>query len=255
MIIKPELLRKIRHYFGLNIYEAKVWTALLSKGVASAGEIAEISDVPRSRTYDVLESLAKQGFVIEKLDKPLKYIAVHPSSVIERLKNNASCEVDEKMKALNGLKDTSEYTELEILYKQGIEPINIPELSGAVKGRGNFDAQIRDMIGKAKEHVVLVTTVSALRKESKFLKPLFDKLQGKGVDIKVAVNAKPEDIEGLAEYKKLIRPTNLNARLCIVDNKQTIFALSDKHEEETGIWINSPFFTSALKQLFDNSHK
>ena len=66
MIIKPELVRRIKEYFNLNIYETKVWLALLSKGVASAGEVAEISGVPRSRTYDVLESLEKRGFAITK---------------------------------------------------------------------------------------------------------------------------------------------------------------------------------------------
>jgi len=52
MIIKQELVSQIRDHFGLNIYETKVWLALLGKGIASAGEIAEISGVPRSRTYD-----------------------------------------------------------------------------------------------------------------------------------------------------------------------------------------------------------
>jgi sugar-specific transcriptional regulator TrmB len=50
MIIKPELVKKIKDYFGLNIYETKVWMALLGKGIASAGEMAEQSGVPRSRT-------------------------------------------------------------------------------------------------------------------------------------------------------------------------------------------------------------
>ena len=54
MILKSELIKKIKGYFDLNIYETKVWLALLQKGISSAGEIAEISGVPRSRTYDVL---------------------------------------------------------------------------------------------------------------------------------------------------------------------------------------------------------
>ena len=67
MIANSELIKKIREHFSLNIYETKVWVALLGKGIATAGEIAEISSVPRSRTYDVLESLEKRGFAIEKL--------------------------------------------------------------------------------------------------------------------------------------------------------------------------------------------
>ena len=60
MLVKQELVNKIKDYFDLNVYETKVWLALLGKGVASAGEIASISGVPRSRTYDVLEGLEKR---------------------------------------------------------------------------------------------------------------------------------------------------------------------------------------------------
>lgn len=255
MIIKPELLKKIRHYFGVNIYEAKVWMALLSRGVSSAGEIAEISGVPRSRAYDVLEGLEKQGFAIEKLGKPVKYIAVKPSSIIEKLKNNASNEVEERISSLENMRGTNEYSELELLYKQGITPVHLADLSGAVKGRINVDAQIREMIEKAEEQIILVTTLNALKQESRFLKPLFDKLQKKGIDIKVAVNAKSEEINSFVDYKHLVKPTDLNARFCIVDNRQTLFTLSDKHDEEIGVWVNSQFFTSALKQMFENSCK
>ena len=46
MIIKPELVKRIKEYFNLNIYETRVWLALLSKGIASAGVVAELSGVP-----------------------------------------------------------------------------------------------------------------------------------------------------------------------------------------------------------------
>ncbi|MBM3304269.1 MAG: TrmB family transcriptional regulator, partial [Candidatus Aenigmarchaeota archaeon] len=47
---------------GLNLYERKIFVALLAKGVATAAEVSEIASVPRSRSYDVLESLADKGF-------------------------------------------------------------------------------------------------------------------------------------------------------------------------------------------------
>ncbi len=78
MIVQDTFLKKLRGAFDLNIYEVKIWTALLSRGIASAGELADISNVPRSRSYDVLESLEKKGFVIMKLGKPIKYIAIQP---------------------------------------------------------------------------------------------------------------------------------------------------------------------------------
>ena len=86
MIIKQDLVKRIKEFFNLNIYETKVWLALLSKGIASAGEVAELSGVPRSRTYDVLESLEKRGFAIVKIGKPVKYISIKPTEVIEKMK-------------------------------------------------------------------------------------------------------------------------------------------------------------------------
>ena len=108
-LFKKELISKIRTDFSLNIYETKVWLALLSKGIASAGEIAEISDVPRSRTYDVLESLEKQGFAIQKLGKPIKYIAVKPKIIIEKLKKNLVRDAESSVEVLAIVKDTPEF--------------------------------------------------------------------------------------------------------------------------------------------------
>src|SRR3989338_7736838 len=119
MIVKQELVKKIKEHFGLNIYETKVWIALLSKGIASAGEIAELSGVPRSRTYDVLESLEKRGFAIVKIGKPVKYIAVKPTEVIEKIKNETMSDANERVKSLVNLKATNEYIELELLHNTG----------------------------------------------------------------------------------------------------------------------------------------
>src|SRR3970282_1923972 len=100
MIVKEEFLSKIRRYFVLNLYEAKIWTALLSRGVATAGELSDIANVPRSRSYDVLESLERKGFVIMKLGKPIKYIAVPPAEVLERVKKAVKDDADKQVELI-----------------------------------------------------------------------------------------------------------------------------------------------------------
>ena len=75
VMVDADLVASIRDYFDLNSYEAKVWLALLGRGIASAGELAEITSVPRSRTYDILESLERKGLAMMRLGKPIKYIA------------------------------------------------------------------------------------------------------------------------------------------------------------------------------------
>ena len=44
MIVKDEFLGKLRRFFNLNLYEVKIWTALLSRGVSTAGELSDISN-------------------------------------------------------------------------------------------------------------------------------------------------------------------------------------------------------------------
>ncbi len=254
MIIKPELLKRIRHYFNLNIYEAKVWLALLSKGISSAGEIAELSEVPRSRTYDVLESLEKQGFAVAKLGKPVKYISVNPSVVIEKLKNNTVKEAEERNEVLSNLKETDEYEELELLHKQGIQPISVEELSGAVRGKSNITAQIQEMLSNAKNEVVIATTADALQHEAKSLRPMLEKLAKRGINAKIAIN-QPHD--SAKDLNAKVKQIDLNARFFLVDKNQLLFMLTDKNanraDEETAVWINSQFFTSAMRQLFMNA--
>ncbi|MDG7013390.1 MAG: TrmB family transcriptional regulator [Nitrososphaerota archaeon] len=54
----------LRDAFGLNSYESKLYIALLGRGM-KAGEAAQASGVPQSRTYDTLRSLEQKGFVVE----------------------------------------------------------------------------------------------------------------------------------------------------------------------------------------------
>ncbi|MBS3156326.1 TrmB family transcriptional regulator, partial [Candidatus Woesearchaeota archaeon] len=149
MIVKEEFLNKLRQFFGLNLYEVRIWTALLSRGVSTAGELSDIGNVPRSRAYDILESLEKKGFVVMKLGKPIKYIAVEPKEVVERVKKLVMEDAGESVKRLEELKTTDVLKELDLLHKQGIEFIEPTDLSGAIRGRHNIYAHMESLIKNA----------------------------------------------------------------------------------------------------------
>ncbi|MDO8740349.1 MAG: helix-turn-helix domain-containing protein [Candidatus Woesearchaeota archaeon] len=261
MIVKEEFLSKLRRYFSLNLYEVKIWTALLSRGVSTAGELSDIGNVPRSRSYDVLESLEKKGFVIMKLGKPIKYIAVPPSEVIERVKKNMREDADDKVKRLEELKGTEVIGELNTLHKEGIELVEPSDLSGSLRGRHNLYNHIELTIRNAEESVTIMTTTQGLIRKIEGLKPTFEKLKKRGVKIRIAAPITKEaaaavkDISSVAE----IRNTNSKARFIIVDGKELIFmVLDDKDVHPTydvGIWINSPFFAGALEELFELAWK
>ncbi len=254
-ITNEQLVKKIKGYFDLNIYETKVWLALLTKGISSAGETAEVSGVPRSRTYDVLESLEKRGFVIQKLGKPVKYLAVKPELVIEKLKNNTVKLAEEKVKVLAGLKDTVEYKELKELHQTGIEPIKNHELSTSIRGRSNLYTQMRNAMESAIESIYLATSAFELNTKQSLFKDVFTRMKKRKIDIKVIISDSDEEATKLSKkFGVEIRSKKINARFVMVDRRELIFTMKphSTHEDfDYGVWINSEFFTNSLAYMFE----
>ncbi len=257
MIIKQELVKRIKEYFDLNIYETKVWLALLSKGIASAGEVAELSGVPRSRTYDVLESLEKRGFAITKIGKPVKYIAVKPTEVIEKMKSNALVEAQEKVKSLSGLKDTQEYTELEQLHNTGISPIKSHEITGSLRGRSNILSRVRELLENAEKEVLICTSVFDFEDKTRVLIPAIEKLMKNNVKVRIALSGDPQKVKKLnAKFEIKATSIDSDARVFMADKKEVMFMVTPLNsEEEMGVWLNSQFFTSYLSGIIENSLK
>lgn len=253
MILKPELISKIKDYFDLNIYETKVWLALLTKGTASAGEISSTSGVPRSRTYDVLESLEKKGFAIVKLGKPVKYLGVKPKIVLEKLKNNVRSYAEEKVKSLGKLKETEEFQQLEELYTVGINPVKREDLSASIKGRNLITNHLREIIGLAEKEVIFCMSAEEIKSREKTYLDLFNELRDKGVAVKIALFGEGKLVKDLSlSFKIKIKHVNLKSKFFIVDRKEVLFYISEgKRKDDEAIWINSSFFSLGFAQLFD----
>jgi len=258
MIVKTELVKKIKDYFGLNIYETKVWLALLNKGIASAGEIAEMSGVPRSRTYDVLESLEKQGFAIAKVGKPTKYIVVKPTQVLEKLKIKTLKSAEDKVKVLENLRGTKEYEELETLHQTATIPIKKEEISGALKGKSAIYSHARLILETAEKEILISLPASELLERKRVFNSLFEKLKKKNVSIKLALNGKDEELKEVSKrYNINPKKTNLNSKIFIVDRKQVLFNITNSKtdEEELAVWLNTDFFSEALSCLIETGLK
>ncbi|MBU1030537.1 MAG: helix-turn-helix domain-containing protein [Nanoarchaeota archaeon] len=261
MIVKEEFLSKLRRYFSLNLYEVKIWAALLSRGVSTAGELSDIANVPRSRSYDVLESLEKKGFVIMKIGKPIKYIAVPPNEVVERVKKNVKMDANERIDRLEKLKSTDVLGELNSLHTQGVELIEPSDLSGSLRGRHNLYNHLELTIKNAEKTVTIMTTSQGLLRKAEGLKAVFEEVKKRGVTIRIAAPLSKETQEaakalaGLAE----VRHTDKKARFTVVDGKEVVFMVMDDTEVhptyDIGIWINTPFFASALEDLFELAWK
>lgn len=257
MIVKQELVKKIKDYFDLNVYETKVWLALISKGIASAGEVASISGVPRSRAYDVLETLEKRGFAIVKLGKPVKYIGVKPKIILEKLKKNAVKDAEEKINVLSKIKDTEEFASLEDLYNNSSAPVKRETISASLKGKANISNQLREILQNAEKEVIICTDVEDINSKLKIFAQTFERLKNNKIKVKVALNGDEKAIKQLSEKLGIkLKKINIIAKFFIVDKKEILFYVSKKdseNEDEIAIWLNSQFFAEAFATLFEKA--
>ncbi|OYT36274.1 hypothetical protein B6U91_01575 [Candidatus Pacearchaeota archaeon ex4484_71] len=255
MLVKSELISKIKDYFDLNIYETKVWLALLGKGTASAGEIATISGVPRSRTYDVLESLEKKGFAIVKLGKPVKYLGVKPKTILEKLKNNVRKEAEERIKGLSNIQNTDEFGKLESLYNVGINPVKREDLSAALRGKSNITSYLKEIIESASKEVIICTSAEEIKSKIGLFSQTINILKKGKIKIKMALYGDKFLIDQISGKLKIkVHKAKIDAKFFIVDRKEILFYLSKgKGKEDVAIWLNSDFFSEAFATLFERS--
>ena len=89
-----ELLQQI----GLNKYEAEAYYTLLAEGPLTGYELGKRSQVPLSRSYEILERLTQKGLALVQPGDPPRYLAASPDqflgqvrgTVLERLDTLAS---------------------------------------------------------------------------------------------------------------------------------------------------------------------
>ena len=262
MIVKDEFLSRLRKIFDLNLYEVKVWTALLSRGVSTAGELSNISNVPRSRTYDILETLEKKGFIVMKLGKPIKFVALKPEEVIERVKKNLVVDASEKSKRLEHLKNEEILTELSSLFTQGVKFVEPSDLAGSVKGRQNVYNHLDMMIRESEESITIVTTAAGLNRKMEILMPSLEKAKKRGVKIRIGTQITNDNKQIAKEMSKVAEIRDMpkmRARFAIVDSQQLLFMVLDDEKVhpnyDVAIWLSTDFFAAAMEQLFEAAWK
>ena len=102
-----KLLEILNKQLGLTPYESRAYLSLMTHGPQSPSQLAQRSEVPRPRTYDVLQSLMEKGLLIEQSGKPSIYSAVEPSlglkNLLVSIEMQTTRQLEDKRKAVQVL--------------------------------------------------------------------------------------------------------------------------------------------------------
>jgi len=258
MVVNENILDALKQ-IGLNLYERKLWVALLSRGTSTAGELSSLAKVPHSRTYDVLESLADKGFVMTQNTKPLKYVAIKPREAFDRAKKKIEKDTKISLNRINKLQKSNVVKELDRLYKDGVSLVSPGEMNGSLKGRHMIHQQMGTVIKNAKKHISIVTTHEGVRdlhnKHGEHLR----RAAQRGVKVRVAAPYKKEAasaLRGLGEFADVRRLDKPSGRMCLVDGKHALLTLTDDVNvhptQDLGFWAQSEHIAGqTMGTMFD----
>jgi HTH-type transcriptional regulator, sugar sensing transcriptional regulator len=243
MVASTEALDALKS-IGLNLYERKIFVSLLAKGVATAAEVSELANVPRSRSYDVLESLAEKGFVIVQPSKPIKYVALKPKEALERTKETLRNKINEMTNRIDKLSGSPLLNELEGIYKKGMNLVEPYELTGTLKGKHIIDRHMQSIFKQARKNINILTTEQGLKDLHSNHYRVLKKISKRGIKLKVAAPFKDSSIlksmSMIGDMKNIKNPAS---RLCTVDKKHLLMALTsdkDVHDsQDVAFWVSS----------------
>lgn len=250
---------------GLNKYERNLWVALLSRGASTAGELSDISNVPRSRCYDVLESLAERGFVVIQPGKPMKYVAINPRDALERVRKKINEHAAELGSKIERFAKGDSLKELEKLHKENIKTMKPEEMTGALKGRYAMLQQLESMLKKARKSVKLITTDAGLVELAEHHAAHLKKAAESGVKVQIAAPLTKNVQDAAKEVAKYaqLRDTaetelveKMLGRFCVVDGEEFMLGLTDDSKthptQDVHLWTQSPHASSnVLEPFFD----
>lgn len=220
---------------GLSPYQAAVYVALLDLRTATATEIANESDIPTPRVYDVIDALAERGYVEKYEQGTIKVRAHSPGKVLEDLETR----IDQLESATAEIEDRWEQPPLE------------KSTASIVKQFQTVIDRARLFIEQAETRVYVSVTTEQLEKLRDPLKQAHER----GVAVYVLVNTESteeqptvESVAGIcreARYRCLPAPF-----VASVDRRSACFSQHPDAVDQTGVLVNDEKYTFVFHWFF-----
>lgn len=190
--MNPDRLKRLTS-FGLTEYEARAYAALLDLEVGTAGKLAELSRVPRTKIYGALEGLAQKQLLRVVPERPMRYVALPIQDYLDSLHKDLS----EKAEAITSQRD-------ELLAEFAPKGNLRMEEDGSfvvLRGRGNVTSKLFDMITRSKQDLLLMATENSSRRVDYHMAMVRDRAES-GVQFRLLCPVGARNAAFLAEFAR-----------------------------------------------------
>ena len=223
---------------GLEREEADVYRLLITKGVATVGDISHYLSFSRTKIYGIFDRLVSKGWVRMVSDVPRTFAPVDPVKVLEIKRRAVTSAYRTALGALKPLYDAVPVKVSEIAVLRGIDAFR----------------RVEEMIRSAEREVRVVATIGPVPVVRRVADLLLER-KAEGVDIRAVIPPAlvPEDLVGRLDARVREVP---NAGLIIVDGRQVyvggIDASGEGAADMVGIWTENSAIVTFNNVLFDS---
>jgi sugar-specific transcriptional regulator TrmB len=214
----------VQRHIDFGDYEMDVYLAVLDNGELTPSEIAEHSNVPQTRVYDIVRELEDRGLLEIRESRPMRIVAIDPEDVFPDL--------------LDSLESVGES-----LQRRYTEPARVTEAVSLVKSSTSIFRYIQDVIDSAEYELVLSLSPNLLGR----LEDELREARSRGVVIELLLTP-DTDVPPAEEYDYGSVATITRARrgattpiLAVADGDYSVFATRDAlsgHDDMYGVIFN-----------------
>ena len=219
--------------FGLTHYESEVYKSLIVDGVTTAKNISNICGIPYGKTYEVLYSLSKKGFIEILPTKPMKYKVNNPEYVIQLVMENAR----------KRLEDSAEVVMSYLIkpYKKTKKQFDKKNNFWILNGRLAINKKIEKMFDKASKSINILTTENGVERLH-FYKDILERAKDNNVKVRIYTNTNQ------------FGPARNPYVMISIDNKELLFfePIPDDKNISSGRDFGILMLNSTTTSFFDN---
>ena len=237
-------------------YEIRVYIKLLEKKFYTASQLAIASGVPRTKTYEVINSLVNKGLAQEIACPVKKFSAVEPEIALDNIKLRIASETSEKYVAIDSV-----ISELKSLFSTQVHDEIDSEYIQIYKGRTTIWQKLQEQSLLAKKELLVFSKEPYLITVGKN-RNAYSKLKD-SVSLKTVYEI-PEDIDdkflkGLKDFKESGEEIRLFKKLPLkltVIDQEIVFIItytpSEHNDGLTAYIINQKDIVNSYIALFNH---
>jgi len=238
-------VEKALREIGLTEYESLAYLALVRSGELTAREVSELTSIPYSKVYSVLDNLEMQGWIEIKGGRPRQY---YPRSPVEALRA-------ERLRLENRFDQHREriVAELQPLYERR-EIKEKPEI-WIIRGAENIASNFKEALGRVKrELMVALPWIPAELLQTIF--PSIELLRDKRIDILLLTTKKA--LPSVENYLTYIAEVKVRDEMfgggIIADGKEVFLLLGQSAAERQtlALWSDHIGLTMIAKIYFEH---